>query len=269
MADSCFVQVDLRNLTTEGKSTLPFGGTIVEDLLGDNKDKLPFGGTIVEDLPLNDDLIDSIKNFAKNQKRDVKDTSLQDFYSSYLWTYCYGEVEGKKGDEDYETKGCSKTTAGYSFNIEKIIDDGVGDPSKVNFPENVKDVQNGVDTVSKFMTACYVLGFVATVVTSVIGWFGLLSRWGSCVTTIFADVCSPSIFHSLYPRSIADIYASRLPLVSSSSPPPAPHSSPTAFTAPSTRLLTSLASTPRLARNGCRSHGWLPPFPLALPCSGS
>lgn len=105
-------------------------------------------------------------------------------------------MESKNKGEDYNTKGCSKTSVSYVFDIEKIVDDGVGDSNKVNFPENVQKVQKGVAAISKAMMACYVIGFVATVVTAVVGWFGLLSRWGSCVTTIFADVGSLSFSNS-------------------------------------------------------------------------
>ena len=58
----------------------------------------------------------------------------------------------------------------------------------VNFPDSVKKVSKAVSAASKVMMAMYVLGTVSTIITFAVGWFGLLSRWGSCVTTIFADV---------------------------------------------------------------------------------
>lgn len=38
------------------------------------------------------------------------------------------------------------------------------------------------------MISAYILGLITTTATFAVGWFGLISRWGSCVTTILADV---------------------------------------------------------------------------------
>jgi len=49
-------------------------------------------------------------------------------------------------------------------------------------------VTGAIKAISTTMIAMFCMAIAATVVTFFIGWFGLLSRWGSCVTTIFADV---------------------------------------------------------------------------------
>ncbi|TGZ80889.1 hypothetical protein EX30DRAFT_306985 [Ascodesmis nigricans] len=120
---------------------------------------------------------------------DLRNADLEDFYSSYLWSYCYGDVDNSGSSQSYKTQDCSKTSIKYTFDLEGIInEDADSDKDKIKFPENVQKVQKGVAAVSKAMITSYILGFAATAITAVVGWFGLLSRWGSCVTTLFADV---------------------------------------------------------------------------------
>lgn len=89
-------------------------------------------------------------------------------------------------NEQWKVTRCSRSKAGYTFDIENIIQDDAY--RNIRFPKDVENVQKAVNVVSKFMVSCYVVGAIASVVTFCVGWFGLLSRWGSCVTTIFADV---------------------------------------------------------------------------------
>jgi hypothetical protein len=117
----------------------------------------------------------------------AKDLGLEDFYVSYLWNYCSGSIDDKANL--WKIDKCSDTTSGFSFDIEQIVQKEAN--KAITFPEPVQKVQKAVNIVTKFMNACYVLGAIATAVTFLIGWFGLLSRWGSCVTTIFADVRNP------------------------------------------------------------------------------
>jgi hypothetical protein len=113
---------------------------------------------------------------------NAQELGLHDFYTSYMWNYCSGNVT----DNKWTTEQCEKPKTGYTFDVENII--AQEGKKEVTFPDSVKKVQRAVNVVSKFMVACYVLGAVATGVTFIVGWFGLLSRWGSCVTTIFADI---------------------------------------------------------------------------------
>lgn len=62
----------------------------------------------------------------------------------------------------------------------------------IQFPESVQKINKAVGWASKVMMSAYIIGLLATVATFAVGWFGLISRWGSCVTTILADVCFPS-----------------------------------------------------------------------------
>ncbi|KAA8913758.1 SUR7/PalI family-domain-containing protein [Sphaerosporella brunnea] len=110
---------------------------------------------------------------------NAQDLGLKNFYTTYLWNYCSSASAG--GNDQ-----CEKSKSGYTFDVENIIQSE--SKKNVTFPDSVQKVQKAVNVVSKFMAACYVLAGVATVVTFIVGWFGLLSRWGSCVTTIFADI---------------------------------------------------------------------------------
>jgi len=100
-----------------------------------------------------------------------------------LWNYCSGKVSGDKWD----INNCGKPSASYSFDPIRILD-VEAEGKDVNFPDSVKKVSKAVSAASKVMMAMYVLGTVSTIITFAVGWFGLLSRWGSCVTTIFADI---------------------------------------------------------------------------------
>jgi len=133
------------------------------------------------------DLIPGVKfdnKFVDTGVTISQELDLQDFYATYLWNYCEGKIEGK----NWYWESCAKPSFSYTFDIEKIVDSETSKDNQISFPDSVKKVQKGINGVSKFMVACYVLGFVASDMTFIVGWFGLLSRWGSCVTTIFANV---------------------------------------------------------------------------------
>jgi len=113
----------------------------------------------------------------------ASELGLDDFYTSSLWNYCSGKVSGDKWD----INNCGKPSASYSFDPIRILD-VEAEGKDVNFPDSVKKVSKAVSAASKVMLAMYVLGTISTIITFAVGWFGLLSRWGSCVTTIFADI---------------------------------------------------------------------------------
>ncbi|PWW78513.1 hypothetical protein C7212DRAFT_343216 [Tuber magnatum] len=161
---------------------------------GTNKSSSPISGlyflkidTRFIDTPENMDLIpgtdwdDQLLKSGFNTT--ASDLGLADFYTSSLWNYCSGKVDGDK----WKVTDCGKPSANYAFDPIRILDVET-EGKDVDFPDSVKKVSKAVNAASKVMAAMYVLGAVATVVTFAVGWFGLLSRWGSCVTTIFADI---------------------------------------------------------------------------------
>jgi hypothetical protein len=100
-----------------------------------------------------------------------------------MWNFCSGDVDRKN---KWNINECTHPKAGYTFDVADIVQSDAR--RSIRFPNEVQKVQKAINVVSKFMAACYVIGAAATIITFFVGWFGLLSRWGSCVTTIFADV---------------------------------------------------------------------------------
>ncbi|KAF8253742.1 hypothetical protein K440DRAFT_575643 [Wilcoxina mikolae CBS 423.85] len=147
-------------------------------------------------------------NSGRNRERSADELGIKDFYSSYMWNFCAGHVDNSKNI--WTIDGCTNPKAGYAFDVEEIVQTDARRP--VSFPTEVHKVQKAINAVSKFMAACYVLGAAATIVTFFVGWFGLLSRWGSCVTTIFADVAfgfllTASLCSTILAYSLAGAYS--------------------------------------------------------------
>jgi len=114
---------------------------------------------------------------------------LDDFYSIHLWNYCSGNITVDGGTETWTVSECQTPSSSFYFDIYQIFNVGSsGGIQESDIPEPVVKVTKAVKAISTTMIAMFCCAMAATVVTFVIGWFGLLSRWGSCVTTIFADV---------------------------------------------------------------------------------
>jgi hypothetical protein len=138
---------------------------------------------------LKDGLLDAAGFGNDNKARSIlepRKIDIEDFYTTYLWSHCWGTVED--GDK-WETKDCTKPKFfKYEFDLQKIADDHSDTDENIEFPQKYKDIQKSSNWLFKFMGLFYALGALGTAITFVVGWFGLLSRWGSCVTLIFADV---------------------------------------------------------------------------------
>jgi len=124
--------------------------------------------------------------------RSASELGLKDFYTSHLWNYCSGDIKGSGNSETWTVTDCSKAKASYYFNVYEIFNVDSSSTGKSitsdDLPNSVKKVDKTIKTVTSAMVAMFACALVAIVVTFVIGWFGLLSRLGSCVTTIFADI---------------------------------------------------------------------------------
>ena len=118
---------------------------------------------------------------------------LADFYTSYLWNYCSGTIGNDTGSLTWTIEQCGKPSATFHFDVVQIfkVDSAANGKTGIpdgTLPDAIRKVNNAIKVVSNVMVAMYVCGIIASGVTFLVGWFGLLSRWGSCVTTIFADV---------------------------------------------------------------------------------
>jgi hypothetical protein len=116
-------------------------------------------------------------------KDDIK---IKDFYYSYMFNYCSGDVKENDGVQSDEVTDCTAKKPDYVFDLEDLIQEH--SETTVNFPAAANRAQKTVNIVSRFMVTCYTIATLCTGVTFLVGWFGLLSRWGSCITTIFATV---------------------------------------------------------------------------------
>lgn len=135
----------------------------------------------------------SIRNVKGNEP-----LGLEDFYTAHLWNYCSGDITTEDNTEKWEVTDCTKPKTTFHFDIYAIFKldsdaNGGSGLTENDIPSSVQKVDKAIKAVSNVMVAFFCLGLVSLVATFVIGWFGLLSRWGSCVTTIFADFAFFSI----------------------------------------------------------------------------
>lgn len=109
------------------------------------------------------------------------DSTLADFYQIGLWGYCDGDINNNKTN----VTECSKPKSEFYFNPFAVW--GL-DSSDIEgeLPSDYKKVMNIYKTVSKWMFIAYIIAFSVTVAEIVVGFFAICSRWGSCVTTLFA-----------------------------------------------------------------------------------
>lgn len=112
------------------------------------------------------------------------DSTLKDFYDIGLWGYCEGDISDSN---KYTVTSCSKPKAEFYFNPLTIW--GLNSTSIENeLPDDYEKIINIYKNVSKWMFIAYLIAFIVTIVEILVGFFAICSRWGSCVTTIFALV---------------------------------------------------------------------------------
>lgn len=144
----------------------------------DNLDLIP--GTNLDNLVANK------ANINTKVQGAVKDLGIKEFYTAGFWGYCSGTYDKNNNTENVV---CSKPKALFSFNIVDIINsEKKSGAADLKFPDDVTKVFNTVNAVSRITWILFMIGIVATGVEFVVGWFGLLSRWGSCCTTIVANI---------------------------------------------------------------------------------
>lgn len=109
------------------------------------------------------------------------DSTLADFYQVGLWGYCDGDIKNNKTT----VTECSKPKSEFYFDPFSVW--GLNSTSiKDELPKDYNKYMNVYKTVSKWMFIAYIVAFAVTVAEIVVGFFAICSRWGSCVTTLFA-----------------------------------------------------------------------------------
>lgn len=145
---------------------------------------------------IKDEASDAVNKFSPikigEKSETAKKLDLEDFYSSYIWNYCYGDI--KEGNK-WKIGDCKKSSLGYAFSLQRIVDEKSDtDEDTIQYPDSVRKIQKTINASSKIMAYAYLFGMVTTLATFIIGWFGLLSRWGSCATLLFADAACAFLF---------------------------------------------------------------------------
>jgi len=108
---------------------------------------------------------------------------LKDFYLVGLWSYCEGNKDAKTGD--LMVTYCSERKLNFVFDPFNVWQLKNTSAQKV-FGDKFTNGINTYHKVSGWMTWSFIIAMILTVVEFFIGFFALLSRWGSFVTTIIS-----------------------------------------------------------------------------------
>jgi len=149
---------------------------------------------------LQPDKLDKIPSDNKGYKKaglentNAKSLGLEDFYLVNIMNYCQGTFSVKGDDEHgvWSIDKCHGVKTGFTFQPVTLLSQGKALEDKI--PQKVRDAQKYMDSLWHFMVGSFITGFGANIVTFIIGWFGLLSRWGSFITTLFAVIAAVGTF---------------------------------------------------------------------------
>lgn len=128
----------------------------------------------------------------------ASELGLADFYTIGLWNTCEGVFKVDDDDDKpiWKITKCNKAKGDYFFDIIKILKESSrfrGDGSE-DIPNRLRDSRSLAKRFTKVVLFSYVVAVIASGLTFLVGWFGLFSRWGSCVTLIFAEFAMGSTF---------------------------------------------------------------------------
>ncbi|KAJ5103247.1 hypothetical protein N7532_003776 [Penicillium argentinense] len=161
LSDLYFLRINLQNISSNGTKTV----SEIKDFLSEN------GISTVSA----DEVSDVLKTLQD-------DSQLADFYSIGLWGYCQGSIE----NGDYKTEKCSKPKAEFYFDPLDVWGLSDNEAIKNELPDDYNKIMKVYKAVSKWMFIAYLVAFILGIVELLIGIFAICSRWGSCVTTLFA-----------------------------------------------------------------------------------
>ncbi|KAF3909316.1 hypothetical protein ABW20_dc0109546 [Dactylellina cionopaga] len=137
-------------------------------------------GTNLDNLALDKLGVDlSIQNTANL-------VGVADFYQAGLFSYCSGTYDN--ATQAFVVQNCSSPSGSFVFNIIDIINAEAKTGKNLTFPSKVNDFFGAVKALTRAQYVCFIVGIIATGAEFILGFFGFLSRWGSCVTTIAAIV---------------------------------------------------------------------------------
>ncbi|KAJ5641694.1 hypothetical protein N7490_005694 [Penicillium lividum] len=159
-----FMRIDLSNITNGTKTT-----SEIESILSD--------------LDITDVTSSDVKTLVDDIASNEADSLVKEFYDIGLMGYCDGTINNKK----FNTTSCSDPKAEFYFDPLSVWD---LDSTSIKdlLPSDYNKVMKVYKAVSKWMFIAYVVAFAVTIIEILVGIFAICSRWGSCVTTIFAIV---------------------------------------------------------------------------------
>lgn len=136
------------------------------------------------------------KNFPEKTK--AEELGLADFYTVGLWNTCEGKFSIDKDDDKpvWKITKCGKAKGDFYFDAVKMLkeaDEFKGD-GEDEIPKRIRDVRRLSRRFHRFVLFSYVIAIIASIIAFLVGWFGLFTRWGSCVTLIFVEVACGTTF---------------------------------------------------------------------------
>lgn len=149
---------------------------------------------------LQPDNLDKIPSDNKGYKKaglsstNSGNVGLKDFYNINIMNYCEGSFEIKGDDEHgaWKIDKCHGAKTRFTFQPVSLLEASKDLEGKI--PQKIADAQKYMDSLWHVMVGAFIVGFGANVITFIVGWFGLLSRWGSFATTLFAIIASVGTF---------------------------------------------------------------------------
>ncbi|KAL4756093.1 SUR7/PalI family protein [Aspergillus foveolatus] len=108
-------------------------------------------------------------------------SNVPDFYTIGLWNYCEGFANGTGP----AFVNCTEPSSAFWFNVTDVLGLEVSWAEEL-FPSQYKSVLKIYKSLSKGTVAFFIMAVIANVLTIVLGLAGMLSRWGSLFTSVFA-----------------------------------------------------------------------------------
>jgi phage-related protein len=131
--------------------------------------------------------VDGAENLAQgaSDKLAEIESNIQGFYIVGLWGYCQ-ESFNETGST---VTNCTPPSSSFWFNFTEVLGLESSWAEKI-FPNQVEKVVGVYKAASKGITATYITALITTVLTLITGLTTTVSRWGSCLASICAMVCS-------------------------------------------------------------------------------
>jgi len=134
------------------------------------------------------------KDYPKETK--ASELGLADFYTVGLWNTCEGKFKVDKDDDKpiWKITKCNKAKGDFYFDMIKILRKSSHFSDKEDVPKRIRDAKSMSKKFHKVVLFCYVIAVIASILSFLVGWFGLFSRWGSCITLLFVLLATGSTF---------------------------------------------------------------------------